>query len=268
MIAQSGPEQIERFQYADMGSGRDSESDSDALPVVMDDVLVLRWKSGGPEQSLIYDDKSGVDSGADTESHSDESVDAVAEEAVREQHFQQLLKTESSKAEEQGYSRGMEDGLRAGREESNRELTAERERLVAQGASLLESFSKGREQYLHDLEQRAAELALAIAARILRREAQADPLLLTGAVRVALGQLAASTAVRLRVPVEDESMWQETMALMPGLTLRPEVVGDAEMGLGECRIETELGSADLGLWSQLKAIEKGFFIRGEVADVH
>ena len=36
------------------------------------------------------------------------------------------------------------------------------------------------------------KLALAIAARILRREAQTDPLLLTGAVRVALGQLAAT----------------------------------------------------------------------------
>ncbi len=35
------------------------------------------------------------------------------------------------------------------------------------------------------------KLALAVAARILRREAQMDPLLLTGAVRVALGQLAA-----------------------------------------------------------------------------
>jgi len=36
------------------------------------------------------------------------------------------------------------------------------------------------------VEHEVVKLALAVAARILRREAQMDPLLLTGAVRVAL----------------------------------------------------------------------------------
>ena len=88
-----------------------------------------------------------------------------------------------------------------------------------------------------------------------------DPLLLTGAVRVALGQLAASTSVRLLVPAQDQPMWEEAMARMPGLPHRPQVIGDARMELGDCRMETELGSADLGLWPQLKAIERGFFER-------
>ena len=46
-----------------------------------------------------------------------------------------------------------------------------------------------RDRYLHAVEHEVVKLALAVAARILRREAQMDPLLLTGAVRVALGQL-------------------------------------------------------------------------------
>ncbi len=49
------------------------------------------------------------------------------------------------------------------------------------------------------------------------------------------------------------------MALMPRLTVRPTVIGDERLALGECRMETELGMADLGLWSQLKEIEHGFF---------
>ena len=56
-------------------------------------------------------------------------------------------------------------------------------------------------------------------------------------------------------------MWEESLALMPGLAIRPKVIGEAAMELGECRMETEIGSADLGLWAQLKAIEKGFFYR-------
>jgi flagellar assembly protein FliH len=106
-----------------------------------------------------------------------------------------------------------------------------------------------------------ARLALAVAARILRREAQMDPLLLTGAVRVALGQLSDSTQVRLRVPAADLGLWKEAMALMPNLAVRPEVMAGEGMHLGDCRIETELGSVDLGLRAQLGEIERSFLGR-------
>ena len=182
-------------------------------------------------------------------------------ESEDQELFQQLLSTESHKAEERGQSKGMEMGLNLGREEALRQLQGERERLVNQAAVLMESFSSVRESYLHQLEQEAVKLALAIAARILRREALMDPLLLTGAVRAALSQLAVTTSVRLRVPAQDQTMWEETLARMPGLALRPKVLGDPRMELGDCQMETELGSADLGLWPQLKTIERGFFER-------
>ena len=82
------------------------------------------------------------------------------------------------------------------------------------------------------------ELALAVAARILRREAQMDPLLLTGAVRVALGQLSGSTQVRLRVPPAELDLWTETIALLPNLRVKPAVVAGEGMRLGDCAIET------------------------------
>ena len=103
------------------------------------------------------------------------------------------------------------------------------------------------------------ELALAVAARILRREAQMDPLLLTGAVRVALGQLSGSTEVRVRVPASDLAFWKETLAVLPNLRVKPEVVVGEGMRLGDCVIETELGSVDLGIRAQLGEIERGFF---------
>ena len=184
-------------------------------------------------------------------------------ESEDQELFQQLLSTESHKAEERGQSKGMEMGLNLGREEALRQLQGERERLVNQAAVLMESFSSVRESYLHQLEQEAVKLALAIAARILRREAQSDPLLLTGAVRVALSQLARSTTVRLLVPAQDQSMWEEALSFLPGLSIRPQVIGTTELQLGECVIETEISSADLGVWSQLKSLEKEFFDRVE-----
>jgi flagellar assembly protein FliH len=111
------------------------------------------------------------------------------------------------------------------------------------------------------VEHEVVELALAVAARILRREAQMDPLLLTGAVRVALGQLSGSTQVRLRVPAAELDLWSESMALVPNLAVRPTVIAGEGMRLGDCMIETELGSVDLGIRAQLGEIERGFFDR-------
>jgi flagellar assembly protein FliH len=52
------------------------------------------------------------------------------------------------------------------------------------------------------------------------------------------------------------------------LALKPAVVGGEGMRLGDCKIEAELGSVDLGIRAQLGEIEKGFFDRagGRVAE--
>lgn len=121
------------------------------------------------------------------------------------------------------------------------------------------SFAQARDGYFARVEREVVDLALAIAARILQREAQVDPLLLAGAVRVALGQLAETTSVELRVPAADQELWSETLRLMPNLPVMPTVVADREMGQGECVLTTELGRVDLGVRAQLKEIERGFF---------
>ena len=126
---------------------------------------------------------------------------------------------------------------------------------------MIERFQQEHDRFLHAAEQEVVELALAVSARILRREAQMDPLLLTGAVRVALGQLSGSTQVMLRVPAADVDLWTEAMAHLPNLALKPRVVAGSEMRLGDCLIEMELGSVDLGLRAQLGEIERGFFDR-------
>jgi flagellar assembly protein FliH len=111
------------------------------------------------------------------------------------------------------------------------------------------------------VEREVVRLALAVAARILRREAQMDPLLLIGAVRVALGQLSASSDVTLKVPASELDLWTEAMALLPNLPVRPAVVAGDGLRLGECMVETHMGTVDLGIRSQLGEIERGFFDR-------
>jgi len=49
--------------------------------------------------------------------------------------------------------------------------------------------------------------------------------------------------------------------LLPNLASKPTVIPGDGMRLGDCMIETEMGSVDLGIRAQLGEIERGFFDR-------
>jgi flagellar assembly protein FliH len=175
--------------------------------------------------------------------------------------FEARLAEEKRRASEAGREQGRQEGRKAEHEaQSGSQVAAQRER-VQQAAGLLESFTQERDRYLGIVEHEVVKLALAVAARILRREAQMDPLLLTGAVRVALGQLSGSTKAQLLVPETELDLWAEAIALLPNLAMKPTVVAGEGMRLGDCLIETDLGSVDLGIRAQLGEIERGFFDR-------
>jgi flagellar assembly protein FliH len=168
-------------------------------------------------------------------------------------------------AREEGRLQGIQEGRRIEREAQRQAQALAERQLFEQAAVLAGEFARERDQYSVRVEPEVVRLALAVAARILRREAQMDPLMLTGAVRVAFGQLSKSTTVRLHVPQADLELWSEAMAHMPNLSVRPEVQPGEGMRTGECVVETEIGSVDLGIRAQLDEIERGFFDRASDA---
>jgi flagellar assembly protein FliH len=175
--------------------------------------------------------------------------------------LEQRLAEQTRRAFEEGRDRGREEGRRAEREATAPSAAAEAERRRRQASELVENFARERDRYLQAVEHEVVRLALAVAARILRREAQMDPLLLTGAVRVALGQLAATSEIRIRVPAREADLWTETIAHLPNLAAKPVVVAEEVLSLGDCVIESKAGTVDLGIRAQLGEIERGFFDR-------
>ncbi len=173
----------------------------------------------------------------------------------------------ASRSFEGGRARGREEGRKAERETQAAAMAAEAERQKRQLGALVVRFAEESERYLRAVEQEVVKLALAAASRILRREAQMDPLLLTGAVRVALGQLAASSEVRLLVPAAELELWREAIAHLPHLAIKPQVAEGEGMRLGDCRIESHVGTVDLGVRAQLAEIERGFFDRAAAEPV-
>lgn len=173
--------------------------------------------------------------------------------------WQTRLADESRRSFEAGRQRGIQEGRAVEREAHAMEQTTRERVRLDEAARVVERFESERRRYFEAVEQEVVKLALAVAARILRREAQMDPLLLTGAVRVGLGQISASTRVCLHVPRAELELWTETIAHLPNLAQKPKVIAGDGMGLGECVLETELGSVDLGLRAQLGEIERDFF---------
>jgi flagellar assembly protein FliH len=178
------------------------------------------------------------------------------EERIRE--LEQDL-AERKRSYESGLETMRREGVEEGRASERGEQAARMRETADALSAALADFKAGRDSYLTRVEHEVVRLALALAARILHREALMDPLLLAGAVRVALGQLADTTEVRLKVPEKEHAMWSEMLRLMPNLPLRPHVISDETLTTGECLLETHLGSVDLGVRSQLAEIERGFF---------
>ena len=124
-------------------------------------------------------------------------------------------------------------------------------------AAALADFARERQAYFLRVESEVVSLAMAVARKILRRESQVDPLLLTGLVRVALEKISASENVRLRVSNSQLRLWQDYFFGRSDLPLVPDIVSDGALEDNQCRIETDHGSTDLGVETQLKEIEQG-----------
>jgi flagellar assembly protein FliH len=122
----------------------------------------------------------------------------------------------------------------------------------------LEHFQGERKEYFSRVESDVVQLALAIASKILHREAQVDPMLVAALVRVAIDKLHDGSSVSVRVSPTEAQKWRAFLAHpLNGSTV--EIVEDAHLGAADCILETELGSANFSIDAQMKEVEQGFF---------
>jgi flagellar assembly protein FliH len=157
-------------------------------------------------------------------------------------------------AEQKGYAKGLAEGESRARASFEQSLTSLRVEL----SETLRQFDIQRESYFQRVERDVVQLALSIARKILHREAQIDPLLLTAIVRVALDTLNEGTQVRLRTNPQEIPSWRDHFNQTGNLSPVPELIGDASLDAGCCVLETDLGNTHISLEAQLKEVEQGF----------
>jgi flagellar assembly protein FliH len=155
--------------------------------------------------------------------------------------------------EAQARALGRQEGAAEARKVFEEQLARERASLAA----ALQQFTRDRAAYFPRIEGEVVQLALSIARKILHREAQLDPLLLAGIVRVALEKIDGATGVRLRVHPENAPDWRRYLSIHLEPADLPEIVEDASQPPDSCSLETAMGTAAVGLEAQLKEIEQG-----------
>jgi flagellar assembly protein FliH len=146
--------------------------------------------------------------------------------------------------------------------ETERRLKADYESNLEKEAAKIRQtlvlFEAEKKSYFSRVESDVVHLALAIATKILHREAQVDPLLVAALVRVAVDKLHDGSSVSLRVSPVKAGKWRERMANpLNGSTIA--IVEDAHLDAEDCILETDLGSANFSIDAQLKEVEQGFF---------
>lgn len=196
-------------------------------------IAVLQYRDMSPEQPM-------PDGGEK------EAAERQSGAGISEKDLATRLQSERAEA-----ARELEQRLRR---EYEQKLLAARAPIAAAVAA----FDAQRNDYFARVEAEVIQLALAIAAKILHREAQVDPMLVAALVRVAVEKIREGSSVTVRVSLGRGESWKRYFSEIASMS-HVEVIEDPQVGDQDCLVETELGSAQFGLDAQLKEIQQGFF---------
>jgi flagellar assembly protein FliH len=155
------------------------------------------------------------------------------------------------------------DGLRAAQKQMQAKIEAETTRrmetVLPAVRAAIDEFRKSKQAWLAHWETTGVRLATRIAGRILRRELAHEPKLPLKFVRESLELAVAADGVRLLLnPHDVEHLGREVQTLVKELapTGQVEIIADARITPGGCRLETPHGSIDQQLETQLQRLEQ------------
>jgi flagellar biosynthesis/type III secretory pathway protein FliH len=200
-------------------------------------------------EAFLYLDTVGM--GTASELRAASSGEAGEEKAATADKTARVSQEEMSSAIAKAAAEGLAQGERQALARHENDLEQERKRV----ADTIVEFQRQRTDYFGKVEIELVHLALAIAAKILHRESQVDRMVVAGLVKVMIERLQQKTKIIVRLRPEDAESWRHYFRDNANV----QVVEDLALEPKACRLETELGIADLGLDAQLKEVEQGFF---------
>jgi flagellar assembly protein FliH len=124
---------------------------------------------------------------------------------------------------------------------------------------LVNELQQCRQQWIRQWESNVVQLAAKIAARMMRREVVKDPDITLGLIRESLELAAGGGEITLHLnPADHETLRPQLEVLAAELEkLAPiQMVPDAQVTRGGCRVETRFGTIDQQIEAQVDRIEE------------
>ena len=151
--------------------------------------------------------------------------------------------------EREAFASGYAAGERAGVEAGTKRAEASLRRL----AQTLDELRALRATMIRQTEQQLVQLSLAIARKILRREAVVDQDLLVAMARVALERVGESSAATIKLNPEDYGQTVQRHG-DHWAGSRVKVVADPSVSRGGCLVESEFGFVDASVEAQFDQV--------------
>jgi flagellar assembly protein FliH len=152
--------------------------------------------------------------------------------------------------QERAWQEGHRDGLEAGRKAGMESMLRKARDLQALIVALEQPLADVNEE----VESELAELAIAVARQIIRRELRTEPRHVIAGVREALLELPSSSRqVHVHLHPKDAELVRESLANPAGETSW-EIREDPVLERGSCRVTTATGSVDATLESRLATV--------------
>jgi len=157
--------------------------------------------------------------------------------------------------EHEAFSKGYAQGERAGAEAS----AARAEAMLGRLARTLDDLQSLRQDLIRRTEREVVELSLAIARKVLQREVSLDQDLLLAMARVALDRLGDMATASIRLHPDDYTGVLLGRGPSPVATHGVQIVADAAVRRGGCVVQSEFGSIDIGVATQIDELTTALF---------
>jgi len=166
---------------------------------------------------------------------------------------------EADEVRRQAREEGRQQGLEAVQEMVDKRLAGQLATLMPALKQAVRDVHDAKHAWLTHWEKSAVHVAAQIAKRLIRRELAEHPEITLTLVREALELAAGSSQLRILIhPKDHETLSSQIESLTKELTglAQAEVVADADIAPGGCRVETAFGAIDQQFDAQLARIEE------------
>ncbi len=157
--------------------------------------------------------------------------------------------------EREAFTKGYAQGERAGAEAAASRAEATLQRL----AHTLDDLQSLRADLIRRTEREVVELSLAIAGKVVQREVSLDRDLLLAMARVALDRLADIATASIRLHPDDYAGVMAGRGPAGATTHGVAIVIDQSVRRGGCVVQSEFGSVDIGVETQIDELAQALF---------